>query len=80
MHSASLSNAMDYLRPSSLEEIIGQEKGIRALMSKLASPFPQHLIIYGPPGVGKQLQPDWPLKRQKDASYAFQPRSSLCGN
>ncbi|NLX92103.1 MAG: ATP-dependent protease, Lon family [Firmicutes bacterium] len=54
MHSTSLSgSAMDFLRPSSLEEIVGQEKGIRALMSKLASPFPQHLIIYGPPGIGK---------------------------
>ncbi|NMB36027.1 MAG: ATP-dependent protease, Lon family [Firmicutes bacterium] len=46
-------SAMEFFRPTSLEEIIGQEKGIRALMSKLASPFPQHLIIYGPPGVGK---------------------------
>ncbi len=54
IHSLSLSgSAMDFLRPSSLKEIIGQEKGIRALMSKLASPFPQHLIIYGPPGIGK---------------------------
>jgi len=54
MHSAALSSSvMEFLRPSSLEEIVGQEKGIRALMSKLASSFPQHLIIYGPPGVGK---------------------------
>ncbi len=54
MHSAALSSsAMEFLRPSSLEEIVGQEKGIRALMSKLASSFPQHLIIYGPPGIGK---------------------------
>jgi ATP-dependent Lon protease len=46
-------SAMEFLRPASLEEIIGQNRGIRALMSKLASPFPQHIIIYGPPGVGK---------------------------
>ena len=32
---------------------MGQERGVAALMSKIASPFPQHIIIYGPPGVGK---------------------------
>ncbi len=54
MYSTRLSrSAMEFLRPASLEEIIGQKRGIRALMSKLASPFPQHIIIYGPPGVGK---------------------------
>jgi len=54
MHASSLSrSAMEFLRPASLQEVIGQERGIRALMSKLASPFPQHIIIYGPPGVGK---------------------------
>ncbi len=46
-------SAMEFLRPASLEEIVGQAQGIRALMSRLASPFPQHIIIYGPPGVGK---------------------------
>ena len=54
MHSVSLSrSAMEYLRPSSLDEVIGQKRGIRSLMSKIASPFPQHILIYGPPGVGK---------------------------
>ena len=46
-------SAMEQLRPQSLEEIVGQERGVAALMSKIASPFPQHIIIYGPPGVGK---------------------------
>ncbi len=45
--------AMEHLRPKSLEEIVGQERGIRSLMAKLASPYPQNIIIYGPPGVGK---------------------------
>ena len=44
---------MEILRPDTLEEIIGQEKAIEALKAKLSSPYPQHLILYGPPGVGK---------------------------
>lgn len=40
-------------RPSSFEEIIGQEDGLKALRAALCSPNPQHVIIYGPPGVGK---------------------------
>lgn len=46
-------SAMEVLRPKKLGEIIGQEKAVNALMSKLASPYPQHVILYGPPGVGK---------------------------
>jgi len=45
--------ALDVLRPRTLSEIVGQESAIRALISKLASPYPQHVILYGPPGVGK---------------------------
>lgn len=44
---------MEYLRPSSVKEIVGQERAIKAILSKLASPYPQHIILYGPPGVGK---------------------------
>lgn len=46
-------STMELLRPSTLEEIIGQERAVKALLSKVASPFPQHVILYGPPGVGK---------------------------
>lgn len=46
-------SAMDLLRPSELEEIVGQEKAVNALLGKLASSYPQHVIVYGPPGVGK---------------------------
>ena len=46
-------SVMELLRPKSLDEIIGQERAIKSLRSKLASPYPQHLILYGPPGVGK---------------------------
>ena len=40
-------------RPSCFEEVIGQEKGIKALQAALCGPNPQHVIIYGPPGIGK---------------------------
>jgi len=40
-------------RPQSLEEVVGQEEGIKALRAALCGPHPQHVIIYGPPGVGK---------------------------
>lgn len=41
------------LRPEAFDEIVGQERAIKSLLSKLASPYPQHIILYGPPGVGK---------------------------
>lgn len=44
---------MELLRPASLDEIVGQERAVESLRAKLASPYPQHLIVYGPPGVGK---------------------------
>ncbi len=40
-------------RPSSLADIVGQKDGIRALKAALCGPNPQHILIYGPPGVGK---------------------------
>ena len=46
-------SVMELLRPQTLAEIVGQERAVKALASKLASPYPQHLLLYGPPGVGK---------------------------
>lgn len=40
-------------RPQTLSDIVGQEDGIRALKAALCGPNPQHVLIYGPPGVGK---------------------------
>ena len=40
-------------RPKSLDDIKGQDDGIKALRSALCSKNPRHVIIYGPPGVGK---------------------------
>ncbi len=46
-------SAFERLRPRRVEEVIGQDKALRALIAKLSTPFPQHIILYGPPGVGK---------------------------
>jgi Lon-like ATP-dependent protease len=40
-------------RPTSFDEIIGQKEGLKALRAALCGSNPQHVIIYGPPGVGK---------------------------
>ncbi|HEX3457669.1 MAG TPA: Lon family ATP-dependent protease [Candidatus Baltobacteraceae bacterium] len=46
-------SALAQLRPQTLQEVVGQEAAIRALLAKISSPYPQHAILYGPPGVGK---------------------------
>ncbi|HAG09367.1 MAG TPA: ATP-dependent protease, Lon family, partial [Desulfotomaculum sp.] len=46
-------STLDILRPSNLNEIVGQKQALKSLLAKLASPFPQHILLYGPPGVGK---------------------------
>lgn len=40
-------------RPQSMNDIVGQKDGLKALKAALCSANPQHVIIYGPPGVGK---------------------------
>jgi ATP-dependent Lon protease len=46
-------SALQKLRPQALRDIVGQEAAIKALLAKISSPYPQHVILYGPPGVGK---------------------------
>ncbi|MDY4417396.1 AAA family ATPase, partial [Selenomonas sp.] len=46
-------SVMELLRPQTFDEIVGQERAVKSLMAKLSSPYPQHLLLYGPPGVGK---------------------------
>lgn len=41
------------VRPASLADVVGQEDGIRSLKAILCGANPQHVLIYGPPGVGK---------------------------
>ncbi len=62
-------SAMVQLRPGSLSEIVGQERAIEALRAKLASPYPQHLILYGPPGVGKTTAARLVLEEAKKLKY-----------
>src|SRR5690554_3039676 len=38
-------------RPRDFQEIIGQDDGLKALRAALCSSNPQHVIVYGPPGV-----------------------------
>lgn len=40
-------------RPTDFSEIVGQEEGLKALRAALCGANPQHVLIYGPPGVGK---------------------------
>lgn len=64
-------NIQAMLRPDSFSEIIGQERAIKSLLSKMASPYPQHIILYGPPGVGKTTAARLALEEAKKLSYTI---------
>ncbi|HJV16785.1 MAG TPA: ATP-dependent protease LonB [Bacillales bacterium] len=54
MRSISLTEPLsEKVRPTSFKDIVGQEDGIKSLKAALCGPNPQHVIIYGPPGIGK---------------------------
>ncbi|NLJ81168.1 MAG: ATP-dependent protease LonB [Firmicutes bacterium] len=54
LKSISLSEPLSELtRPKGFQEIVGQDDGLKALRAALCGPNPQHVIIYGPPGIGK---------------------------
>jgi len=62
-------NIMSFLRPMDFNQVIGQERAIKSLISKLSSPYPQHIILYGPPGVGKTTAARLALEEVKRLSY-----------
>ena len=47
------------MRPKSVDEIVGQETARKALFSKIASPYPQHVLLYGPPGSARRPWRGW---------------------
>ncbi|MCO1601450.1 Lon family ATP-dependent protease [Desulfosporosinus nitroreducens] len=63
-------SAFDVLRPQTVEEIVGQESSVQALLAKLATPYPQHMLIYGPPGVGKTSAARVALETVKNRPYS----------
>ncbi|MDF2673667.1 MAG: lonB [Clostridiales bacterium] len=57
-------------RPAIFQEIIGQERGIKALKAALCGPNPQHVIVYGPPGIGKTAAARLVLEEAKKNSFS----------
>ena len=65
-------SVMELLRPKDLSEIVGQDRAVKSLLSKRSSPYPQHLLLYGPPGVGKTTAARLVLKQaEKVAASPF---------
>ncbi len=69
-------SALRLLRPQSLKEVVGQEAAIRSLLAKISSPYPQHVILYGPPGVGKTTVARLALEVAKTRAYTPFPKDA----
>lgn len=60
------------VRPETFQDIVGQEDGIKSLKAILCGKNPQHVIIYGPPGIGKTCAARLVLeaaKKSKDTPF-----------
>ena len=77
MRDISLSEPLsERVRPSSFQDIVGQEDGIKSLKAALCGPNPQHVLIYGPPGVGKTAAARLVLEEaKKNAKSPFKQSS-----
>ena len=62
-------NIMSFLRPQNFSQVIGQDRAVKSLISKLSSPYPQHIILYGPPGVGKTTAARLALDKVKEIPF-----------
>lgn len=71
MRNISLSEPLSSItRPAELDDVVGQYDGISILKSALCGPNPQHVIIYGPPGVGKTAAARLVLEEAKENSLS----------
>ncbi|MEI2462704.1 ATP-dependent protease LonB [Niallia taxi] len=78
MRSISLTAPLsEKVRPTCFEDIVGQEDGIKALKAALCGPNPQHVIIYGPPGVGKTAAARLVLEESKRNSKSPFKKTSV---
>src|SRR3954470_98320 len=77
MRDISLSEPLsEKVRPTSFNDIVGQEDGIKSLKAALCGPNPQHVLIYGPPGVGKTAAARLVLEEaKKNAKSPFKQAS-----
>ena len=55
------------VRPATFQDIIGQEEGIKSLKAILCGTNPQHVLIYGPPGIGKTCAARLVLEAAKES-------------
>jgi ATP-dependent Lon protease len=62
-------STIDRMRPQTLQEVVGQDEAIKSLLTKLSSPYPQHILVYGPPGVGKTTVARLALQVAKGKAY-----------
>ncbi len=61
-------------RPQRFDEIVGQKEGVTALCAALCGENPQHVLIYGPPGVGKTCAARLVMDRAKASGISpFKP-------
>ncbi|MET1247466.1 ATP-dependent protease LonB [Sporolactobacillus sp. STCC-11] len=75
MRHQSLSEPLsERIRPKTLEDVVGQHDGIVALRAALCGKNPQHVIIYGPPGIGKTAAARLVLEEaKKNMDSPFKP-------
>lgn len=57
-------------RPTNFSEIVGQQEGLKALRAALCGGNPQHVLIYGPPGVGKTAAARLVLNEARQNGYS----------
>lgn len=69
-------SALERLRPRSMDEVVGQQRAVAAVLSKLSTPFPQHILLYGPPGTGKTTVARLALEAARRSSHSiFSPEA-----